>query len=426
MLGFGTLFLYLGYFTQCFISESVIHSVHTKDPQRISAFAGYYGKEIMPLGWILIMIFIPISTSILPSQTLEIQGKFLYNNGEGAYMAEHSSRRTIESNTGIETAVGHSSMFIGGMVLVLIFYLIPQDASEVTSHYRSFSEQHIQVIYGMFFAVTLIAAVMFALLPTKQYDSIASNSPRIIPNFKTHMKNLGKAFIHPNMILLSFTFLYMGFLVSFFLGIYPTTLSFTASLVHDVYIVALYSFFVGLAELSGGVLIRPLIKKIVNYKLQVVMIVHVLVVVAAMALFQLSTPERSTIEPNDESSLFLQPNRYLACAVGYLIGMGDFTLTMARVIICQMAVPKHRNEVFSLTRIYQCISSCIVLFLSSYMTVTYWTTVMLVGMVVGVTTFLIVVTNTSSKNVISPLKKYVVPKLSSQSSKAICYTIHNP
>ncbi|VDM70312.1 unnamed protein product [Strongylus vulgaris] len=87
------------------------------------------------------------------------------------------------------------------------------------------------------------------------------------------------------------------------------------------------------------------------------MLVHVIVVIAGMALFQLSVPERSTIEPNDGNSLWLTPNRYLACAIGYLIGMGDFTLTMARVIICQVAVPKNRNEVFSLTRIYQ--SPCV-------------------------------------------------------------------
>ncbi|RCN45981.1 hypothetical protein ANCCAN_08018 [Ancylostoma caninum] len=454
MLGFGTLFLYLGYFTQCFISESVINSVHTKDPKRISAFAGYYGQAFHYSAFAISSLFsaslqhyfaskwiLVISTLLFAvyhlgffyinsyyfyfSQVLMGFAYSLYNNGEGAYLAEHSSRRTIESNTGIETAVGHSSMFLGGIVLLLIFYLIPQQTSQAASHYRSFAEEQIQAIYGMFFAISLLAIITFALLPKKQYSSsIASNSPRIIPTFKTNMKDLGKTFIHPNMILLSFTFLYMGFLVSFFLGIYPTTLSFTATLVKDVYIVALYSMFVGLAELSGGVFIRPLIKKIVNYKLQVVMIVHVITVVAAMTLFQLSIPERSTIEPNDGSSLWLTPNRILACVIGYLIGMGDFTLTMARVIICQVAVPANRNEVFSLTRIYQCISSCIVLFLSSYMTVTCWTTVMLVGMVIGVTTFLIVVWRTSPANAVSPTKKYIIPQLkSSPSTKAICSTI---
>ncbi|PIO65212.1 hypothetical protein TELCIR_13132 [Teladorsagia circumcincta] len=61
-------------------------------------------------------------------------------------------------------------------------------------------------------------------------------------------EGLAKTSIHPNMILLTFTFLHMGLLVSFFLGIYPTTLSFTASLAKDVYIVALYSCSAGLAE----------------------------------------------------------------------------------------------------------------------------------------------------------------------------------
>ncbi|PIO62578.1 hypothetical protein TELCIR_15859, partial [Teladorsagia circumcincta] len=37
-----------------------------------------------------------------------MQAFIVYNNGEGAYLSEHSSRQTLESNTGIETAVGHS------------------------------------------------------------------------------------------------------------------------------------------------------------------------------------------------------------------------------------------------------------------------------------------------------------------------------
>ncbi|PIO60936.1 hypothetical protein TELCIR_17557, partial [Teladorsagia circumcincta] len=43
-----------------------------------------------------------------------------YNNGEGAYIAEHSSRRTVESNTAIETAVGHSSRTL---VIVIAFLI---------------------------------------------------------------------------------------------------------------------------------------------------------------------------------------------------------------------------------------------------------------------------------------------------------------
>ncbi|VDP19759.1 unnamed protein product [Heligmosomoides polygyrus] len=399
MLGLGTLFMYLGYHTQSFICESVIHSVHHKDPHRISGFAGYYGQAIhytafavsslftaslqhyLASKWILVLstIFFGVyhlgffyinSFYFYGSQIMMGIACSLYNNGEGAYLAEHSSRRTVESNSGIETAVGHSSMLVGGIALLIVFNIFPAEATETPSYYRSFSENHIQVaimgytllqaIYGTFFGLTLVSVVIFALLPTKQYDSIASNSPRIIPSFRNQFKALAKTSIHPNMILLTFTFIHMGLLVSLFLGIYPTTLSFTASLSQDVFIVALYSVFVGMAEFSGGLFIRPLIKRCHSYKLIVTIALHVIAVATALALFQLSVPERATIEPTHGAALWFTPRpvlsalacRTLACVFGYLVGLADFTLTMARAVICQKAVPQYRMEVFSLTRIH--------------------------------------------------------------------------
>ncbi|KAK6037612.1 hypothetical protein COOONC_24882 [Cooperia oncophora] len=108
----------------------------------------------------------------------------VYNNGEGAYLSEHSSRQTLESNTGIETAVGHSSMFIGGGALALIFYLISpsNSSSENTSH--SYTDTQIRSIYGTFFALNMLSFVIFACLPTKEYDSIASKSKTSMPTLK--------------------------------------------------------------------------------------------------------------------------------------------------------------------------------------------------------------------------------------------------
>lgn len=43
LLGFGTLFMYLGYVMQAFIAESVLHTVSGRHPGTISPYAGYYG-----------------------------------------------------------------------------------------------------------------------------------------------------------------------------------------------------------------------------------------------------------------------------------------------------------------------------------------------------------------------------------------------
>ncbi|WKY07650.1 hypothetical protein Q1695_007256 [Nippostrongylus brasiliensis] len=435
MLGFGTLFMYLGYHTQSFICESVIHSVHLKSPERISGYAGYYGQAIhytafaisslftaslqhyLASKWILVLstmffavyhlgFFYINSYYYYGSQIMMGIAYSLYNNGEGAYLAEHSSRRTVESNTGIETAVGHSSMLVGGAALLVIFNIFPVAESEVTSHFRSFSEQHIQAIYGTFFGLTLVSTVIFSLLPTKQYDSIASNSPRILPSFKNQFKALAKTSIHPNVILLTFTFMHMGLLVSLFLGIYPTTLSFSASVAKDPYIVALYSVFAGLAEFSGGVFVRPLIKRCHSYKLIVTIALHAISTEVALVLFQLSVPQNATFEPTIDNAIWFQPSRTLACIFGYLMGLSDFTLTMARAVICQKAVPENRMEVFSLTRIHMCIASCIVLYLSPYMTVTAWTTVLSTSLLIGCSCFVIVVRRTNTADdIVSPVEQ---------------------
>uniref|UniRef100_A0A0K0DNI5 UNC93-like protein MFSD11 (inferred by orthology to a human protein) n=1 Tax=Angiostrongylus cantonensis TaxID=6313 RepID=A0A0K0DNI5_ANGCA len=280
LLGFGTLFMYLGYHTQSFICESIIHSVHLEDPQRISTYAGYYGQAVhytafavsslftaslhhyLTSKWILILSTILFAVYYLGffyinsyyfygSQVVMGIAYSLYNNGEGAYLAEHSSRRTVESNTGIETAIGHTSMLVGGLALLLIFNICPDEQSEEVSNFRSFSDSQIKAIYGTFFGLSVMSVVIFALLPTRQYDSIASNSPRVIPSFRNHFVSLAKTSIHTNMVLLFFTFFYMGVLVSFVLGIYPTAISFTASFARDANVVALYSTLAGLAEFSG-------------------------------------------------------------------------------------------------------------------------------------------------------------------------------
>ncbi|KAK5981317.1 hypothetical protein GCK32_015940 [Trichostrongylus colubriformis] len=137
LLGAGTLFLYLGYIMQGFISEAVIHAVSERYPGTISMFAGYYGQALhytafatsslitpsiqsyLSSKWILTLAsalfaiyylgFISVNyIYFYISQALMGIGYSFYNNGEGAYLSEHSSRRTLESNTGIETAVGHS------------------------------------------------------------------------------------------------------------------------------------------------------------------------------------------------------------------------------------------------------------------------------------------------------------------------------
>ncbi|EYC15297.1 hypothetical protein Y032_0037g3439 [Ancylostoma ceylanicum] len=433
LLGAGTLFMYLGYITQAFIAESVIHTVSKRYPGTISEFAGYYGQAFhysafavsslitpsiqhyLSSKWVLTVASVLFALYYLGfihvtsiyfylSQGLMGIGYSFYNNGEGAYLSEHSSRRTIESNTGIETAVGHSSMFVGGAALALIFYMLAPNTPGVRQTSLEFTDTQILWIYGTFFGLNVISVVIFACLPTKQYDSIASNAKDTMPSLKQQMVQFKSAVVDMNMLLLAPFFGYMGLITSFLMGVYPTTLAFTAAFSGDLYIIAIYSLSMGAAEIFGGVFLRRLIKKCQHWGLVVTITTHFLAISAVLTLVQLSVPEMATIEPTASPSMFIKPSRLVVIIIGFLLGLGDFTITMGRAVICQVAVPDSRMQVFSMSRLYQCVSSCIVLFLTPFLTITYWTIVLATGLIIGATTFAVVARRTAHhrKNLVAP------------------------
>ncbi|KJH44044.1 hypothetical protein DICVIV_09928 [Dictyocaulus viviparus] len=460
LLGIGTLFMYLGYIIQGFLAESVIHTVSMRYPDVISPFAGYYGQafhysafaisslitpsvqNFIPSKWILTIasilfavyylgffhvngIYFYLSQGLMGVRIFIIQSKFhyytykesaLYNNGEGAYLSEHSSRRTLESNTAIETAVGHSSMFVGGVALMIIFYFISSETSDNDVN-LTYTDLHIQLIYGIFFILNLISVIIFAALPTKQHDSIASKSPTIVPTLKQQLNQFKTTIINVNMILLAPFFSYMGLITSFIVGVYPTTLSFTSTISSDIYIIAIYSMSMGAAEIFGsldfqsfnsvlgGFVLRPLIKKSKDWGLILSISIHFVAISTMLSVVEFSVPENATIEPTATTALLIKPSRLVVVIIGFLCGIGDFTITMCRTVICQVALPDARMHVFSISRFYQCIASCNVLFLTRFMRVTYWTTVLAVGLTVSTITFGIVARRTAHhrKNIVLPV-----------------------
>ncbi|CAB3409803.1 unnamed protein product [Caenorhabditis bovis] len=431
LLGIGTLFLYVGYSCQQFISESVIHSVHQRNPDVISQYAGYFGaafhfsifalfslitpslQHFIPSKWILTIAsglfaiyylgFIHLNTYYFYiSQALMGVGYSLYNNGEGQYLSEHSSRRTIESNTGIETAVGHASMFFGGLALMVLFMFVPthQSGNSIT-----YTDTMIYAIYGTMFILNIFSIIVFAFLPTKQYDSIASKSSTVVPSIGNQIKLFWKAIKAKNLILLVPFFFYQGLAVSFLMSVYPTTLSFTSAFKNDVFIIAIFSLSMGLAEAIGGIFLRPIVKRAGEYGLYLTVGANFLSYVTVIILSFFSIPNMATFGPTNDEPLLITPSRFLVFFIGFLIGFSDFCITMARAVICQVAVPECRMQLFSLSKLYQSGASVVVLLLTPYMTVYVWLASLFVTLIIGTIGFIIVTWRTRlarQKNSVQP------------------------
>ncbi|PIC32278.1 hypothetical protein B9Z55_012665 [Caenorhabditis nigoni] len=77
---------------------------------------------------------------------------------------------------------------------------------------------------------------------------------------------------------------------------------------------------------------------------------------------------------------------------------------MTRSVICQIAVPDYRAEIFSLTRIYQCVASCVILFISPYLTVRSWILILIVFLLAGIAAMFAVLCRTHNTTVAAPIE----------------------
>ncbi|PIO72621.1 hypothetical protein TELCIR_05443 [Teladorsagia circumcincta] len=134
-LAVGTMCLINGYDTQAFIVESVLHSVHKREPGRIDKHAGYYG------------------------------------------------------------------IVLGGVVLIIIFYIRKQISTESESliehvelDYRNFSTAEIYVVYGALLCFTLFSNIIFALMPVRKTTDSEMEAVEKL-TLRTQLGDFGKLYI---------------------------------------------------------------------------------------------------------------------------------------------------------------------------------------------------------------------------------------
>uniref|UniRef100_A0A8R1DVN2 Uncharacterized protein n=1 Tax=Caenorhabditis japonica TaxID=281687 RepID=A0A8R1DVN2_CAEJA len=72
MLGFGQLAMMVGYDSESFILESVIHSIHEREPETISPYAGYYGQAVIFAAYTIASFLAPSILNVTTAKTMLI------------------------------------------------------------------------------------------------------------------------------------------------------------------------------------------------------------------------------------------------------------------------------------------------------------------------------------------------------------------
>ncbi|CAI5452360.1 unnamed protein product [Caenorhabditis angaria] len=405
MLSFGQLCIMTGYDSQSFILESVIHSIHEREPEKISVHAGYYGQAVCYLTYVLTCFVSPsflyatsAKTTLLisaicftsfpigflftnsyyyyfSSAVLGV-GFALYYTGNGGYMTSHSTRQTIGSNVSMSWGFGCCCMMIGSIIMAVITSLTANETevAVVASHHvqRNFSDSEIYLLFSSFAAASMVAVFTFILMPSKDVSNCIESSEKQV-EFMEGMRLMKKALMSPKMFRLAPSFLLCGIHTSFWLSVYPTSLMFNTHNASMIYLPAIYCFAVGLGETLMGVVISTMSKRIEDFGLRPTMLIGCCTTIMYCILALLTTPYNATTTPTTIEPLLCQPTRIFVFIVGLIAGISDCCFCSVRSMICAIAMPSRRAQAFSVSKIYQSLGTCVIFFISPWLNIYHYT-----------------------------------------------------
>ncbi|CCD62246.1 UNC93-like protein MFSD11 [Caenorhabditis elegans] len=398
MLGFGQLCMFTGFDAESFILESVIHSIHEREPERISSYAGYYGQAVIYAFYMISCLFSPsIAAVSTPKINLILAATFfsafplgfLFTNsyyyyassalvvfyqGQGGYLTSHSTRNTIESNVSISWSVGSCCMILGSAIMATITHLSSATTehimgslnvtSEAHKMERQFGELEINLLFSAFTGISVLGIITFFVMPSKDVENCIESSSEKKETFLEALKLTCSTLVSPTMLQLFPLFVLSGFNTSFWLSVFPTAMSFTMQNSKLIYLAAVYSLGVGSGEVIIGLAISFLSKRIKDFGQKPTMTIGAIFITMYCAMIHMSTPYDAPIRPTSKEPLFFGHSYLLALIIGLFCGIGDCCVNSVRSVICALLMPKRRPQAFSVSKIYHAFGSTILFFMS--------------------------------------------------------------
>ncbi|GMS82027.1 hypothetical protein PENTCL1PPCAC_4202, partial [Pristionchus entomophagus] len=392
LCGLANFIIWCGYDANVFIAESVLHSVNGRDPERIGAHDGYYGLAVSNVFYMISTLAVPSLMNYFRSKwILALSGAFFtfyfisfqflnrylyffacamlgmafssFNVGYSGYLTEFSTRQTIERNQALSWAVSSFSVMGAGIVNFIVT-TINMDEHGIVSKYREYSDTEIRYFFAAFALLGIIGMVLFSLLPNREVeDNIAASNVRC-KSLKEQLIVMFTVLFDRRVLILVPFYLYIGLFFSFWISIIPTTLQFTKSLSLNIYIPAYF----GITFTAGSVIMSMLTMKmssiVFNFSFKPLMIINATLHTLIYTLTVCLIPQWSTIRPNDEPSLLIQPSVFPVLILAFLLGLADAANNTTRTVLSSLLLPTRRQQTFGASRFYHGLAASIMFFAS--------------------------------------------------------------
>ncbi|KAJ8730204.1 hypothetical protein PYW07_017242 [Mythimna separata] len=387
ILGFGFMFVFTAFQTMGNIEKTVLDSISHDDPSFTGdgytslaiiyatlAICNWMAPSIititgprgaMFIGGLTYLFFIvtflfPRTWLLYVASVLIGAGAAAIWTGQGNYLTLNSDADTISRNSGVFWAMLQCSMFFGNLFVFIKF----QGKTQIDADTRN-------VVFGALTGVCAVGLVFLMLLrPAKRMPNIEDAKGEMV----THevqdspmdaFKGALKLFCTRDMLLLSVTFIYTGVELSFFSGVYSSSIGFTLSMGENAkQLVGLSGVFIGMGEVLGGALFGILGSKTTRWGRDPIVIMGYFIHLGSFFLIFINLPTVAPFGDTNEVS-YITPSPELAMFCSFLLGFGDACFNTQIYSILGGNYSDNSTSAFALFKFTQSLAAAACFFYSS-------------------------------------------------------------
>ncbi|KOC62902.1 UNC93-like protein MFSD11 [Habropoda laboriosa] len=311
-------------------------------------------------------------------------GAALIWTGHGQYLTENSDSETMPRNAGIFWAIFQTSMFAGNLFVYYVF-----TDSTINRSTR-------QLVFGLLTGLALLGTLLLAALRKTSQGIVLGEELRIPePAREKPLLAAWRAFTDafalfrtPEMLLLSLTFVYTGLVLTFYSGVYSSSIGFTKAIDNSPKsLVGLSGIFIGIGEVIGGALFGIFASKVSRIcGVWAVVITGFCMHLFAFITIFINLPKEAPFEDTDSIG-YINPSPVLAMAGSLTLGFGDACFNTQVYSLLGLLFAQRSAPAFALFKFCQSVAAAISFAYSSILNLHIQLLILTISIIIGTVTF---------------------------------------
>lgn len=392
LLSCGFMLVFTAFQTMGNIEKTVLQSINKDDPsftgEAYTSLATIYGvfatcnwlapsyismtgpRVAILTGAVCYVIFIgsflwPHNALLYGASAILGLGAALIWTGHGQYLTENSDSRTMSRNAGIFWAIFQTSMFSGNLFVYFMF-----TESEINVSVR-------RIVFSVLTSLAIVGTCLLLVLrkaPRKlglgEAEGVSSADKELqIPEPVREKPLLAAwhAFVDAfwllftrKMLLLTLTFIYTGLVLTFYSGVYSSSVGFTKAMGKSrKSLIGLSGILIGIGEVIGGAVFGILASRISNAcgGWPVVVTGFTVHLFAFISVF-LNLPNDAPFKDTDSLG-YITPSPILAMAGSLALGFGDACFNTQIYSLLGVLFVKESAPAFALFKFCQSVAAAV-------------------------------------------------------------------